>query len=152
MKLYIVQHGEAVSKEDNPERPLTQKGKEDCLKTATFLKKSRNSPKVIIHSSKTRAIETAAVFVQELGVEYSQQKIDLSPNDSINGILSCIQKSEKDMIIVGHLPFLQKLTSYLLTGSESANIVKFNMGSCVCLEKSDDAQWELLFYIIPDAL
>jgi len=31
MRVYLVQHGEAVSKEENPDRPLSEKGAADVL-------------------------------------------------------------------------------------------------------------------------
>ena len=33
MKLYLVQHGEAVSKAENPERPLSEQGQVVCLES-----------------------------------------------------------------------------------------------------------------------
>ena len=37
MKLYLVQHGEAKTKEEDPDRALTNTGKELSEKTACFL-------------------------------------------------------------------------------------------------------------------
>ena len=37
MKLYLVQHGQAVSKEEDPERPLSEQGREDVRRVATRL-------------------------------------------------------------------------------------------------------------------
>ena len=37
IKLYLVQHGEAVPDAENPERPLTPRGREDIRRLAAFL-------------------------------------------------------------------------------------------------------------------
>ncbi len=34
MELYLVQHGEAKSKAEDPQRPLTQRGREDVARVA----------------------------------------------------------------------------------------------------------------------
>jgi phosphohistidine phosphatase len=37
MKLYLVQHGKAKSKEEDPDRPLSMDGLEETKKVASFL-------------------------------------------------------------------------------------------------------------------
>ncbi|MBL4614083.1 MAG: hypothetical protein JKY27_04320 [Magnetovibrio sp.] len=37
MKLYLVQHAKALSKEENPRRTLSQEGLNDAIKMAAFL-------------------------------------------------------------------------------------------------------------------
>ena len=44
MKLYLIQHGEATSEQENFFRPLTGKGAEDVKKTASFLAKIGPGP------------------------------------------------------------------------------------------------------------
>jgi len=152
MRLYLVQHGEATSKDVNPDRPLTEKGKTDSQKTVAFLKKAGITVNIIWHSTKTRAIETASIFARELLVERVEQKDGFAPNDPVDNVFSGIANTEDDIMIVGHLPFLQKLTFLLLTGSESNGIVRFSMGGCVCLEKDESSKWVLVFAITPDLL
>lgn len=41
MRLYLVQHGEAVSEEIDPARSLSEKGKTDISKIAKFLKEKK---------------------------------------------------------------------------------------------------------------
>ena len=66
MKLYLVQHGEATSKDITPERPLTEKGHDDVRKISQFLKQSDFQLDQIIHSDKPRAKETAEYFIKIL--------------------------------------------------------------------------------------
>jgi phosphohistidine phosphatase len=55
MRLYLVQHGEAVSKDIDPDRPLTAAGRQDIELLASFLWRHRVSVSRIIHSGKARA-------------------------------------------------------------------------------------------------
>lgn len=152
MRLYLVQHGEAISKDVNPDRPLTEKGRADSQKTVVFLKKAGIAVNSIWHSTKTRAIETASIFARELSVERVEQKDGLAPNDPVDNVFSSIANIEDDTMVVGHLPFLQKLVSLSLTGLESNGIIRFSMAGCVCLEKDESSKWVLVFAITPDSL
>ncbi len=153
MKLYLVQHGEAKSEDADPKRPLTEKGVQDVTKTALFLKKSGVGIDIIWHSAKTRAIETAQIIAKELSPrEGIKQKEGLAPNDPAKKILDNILSAESDLMIVGHLPFLQKLVSLALLNSESLAIVGFRQGGIVCLERKGTGAWELIAAIPPDML
>jgi len=55
-------------------------------------------------------------------------------------------------MIVGHLPFLGKLASLLLTGCESANTVAFKQGGIVCLSRSELKQWQINWMVTPEIL
>lgn len=152
MRLYLVQHGEATSKDENPERPLTKKGREDSLNAAIFLNAAGITVDAIWHSTKTRATETAQVFEKELSPkEGALQKDGLAPMDPAEDVLATVEGISNDLMIVGHLPFVQKLASLVLLGKES-EIIKFSMGGVVCLERNEEGTWQLIFEIIPALL
>ena len=153
MELYLVQHGEAASKEVNPERPLTEKGRQDVTKTANFLKKCGREIDTIWHSTKTRAIETAKIIAGTLPPERDvEQKEGLAPNDSVKAVFTAINSEKGSLMIVGHLPFLQKLASLALVGSENSQVIGFQQGGVVCLRQNDDGTWQIMFAIIPDLI
>ena len=54
MKLYLMQHGEALREEEHPERPLTERGKEDVERVAAFLARAGIRVDQIRHSGKLR--------------------------------------------------------------------------------------------------
>ncbi|RLD16037.1 MAG: phosphohistidine phosphatase SixA, partial [Caldiserica bacterium] len=68
MRIYLVQHAEAKPKEEDPERPLTEKGVLNAKKVAEFLK-GKIKPSCIYHSDKLRAKQTAKIFSEILGVD-----------------------------------------------------------------------------------
>ena len=66
MLLYLVQHGEAKSEEEDPSRGLTDKGFRDVARVALFCREQVVQPVRIHHSGKKRAQQTAQVFSDHL--------------------------------------------------------------------------------------
>jgi len=153
MKLYLVQHAKAASKEADPQRTLTEEGRRDIQKVAAFIKPLNLSVDYLWHSGKTRARQTADVLSEVVEVKKEMAAHEgLSPNDNVTVLKDELISARQDIMIVGHLPFLPKLTSLLLTGSESSNTVAFKNGGIVCLNCSDDNQCQLQWMIIPELL
>ena len=61
MRLYLVQHAKAASKEVNPERPLTEEGLRDIKKVAEFVKPLNLCVDYLWHSGKKRTVQTVEV-------------------------------------------------------------------------------------------
>jgi phosphohistidine phosphatase len=55
-------------------------------------------------------------------------------------------------MVVGHLPFMAKMVSYLVTGNEDSNIVAFKPGSVVCLQQDAEEHWQIQWMLRPDIL
>jgi len=152
-RLYLVQHGESVPESVDPLRPLSSEGKAYALKTASRLRTSGVAIDVIWHSAKARAVDTARIFAEVLSPSGgTEEKAELSPNAPVDEGLSTIDSREDNIMIVGHLPFLGKLASLALAGEETPVIVGFRMGGAVCLERTAEGLWQIIFAIIPDLL
>ena len=113
MKLYLVQHGEAKSEAEDPERSLTIRGEEETRKISDAAKKRGIRPSRIYHSGKKRAEQTAGIIGEALNLS-AQLGQGLNPNDDIRPWAERIDKEAEDLMIVGHLPFLEKLASFLV--------------------------------------
>ena len=135
MKLYLVQHGEATAKEVDPERPLTEKGRGDVSRIAGFLKKAGIKVMATWHSENLRAIQTAQILGEAVSSEIMKQE-GLAPNDAVSKWLEELNTRVQDVMIVGHLPFLQKLASLLLAGNEVSQLISFRPGGVACLERA----------------
>ena len=61
-----------------------------------------------------------------------------------------IESQNKNLMIVGHLPFLQKLASLLLSGTEDNQFISFRNSGVVCLEYT--GAWKVLWAVIPELL
>jgi phosphohistidine phosphatase len=153
MKLYLIQHGEATTEEVDLSRPLTAKGRSDVQKIASFLKGVGVRPSAILHSGKTRARQTAEILAAQIGPGCQiREREGLAPNDSVHGLLKEVSEMPNDLMIVGHLPFLGKLASSLLTGSEARNLVAFRQGGVVCIQRNEDKTCQLAWMVMPELL
>jgi len=150
MRLYLVQHGEATSKETDPDRPLTKKGRKDVSQMAKFLKKAGIRVIATWHSEKLRAIQTAQILGEAISVEIVKQE-GLAPDDPVDKWLEELNTRVKDVMMVGHLPFLERLASLLLAGDESSQIVAFKPGAVACLKREDAGEkWSLVWMVPPE--
>jgi len=153
MKLYLVQHGEAEGKDVNPGRPLTDKGHDDIRELSQFLKQSDIQLEQVIHSGKLRAKETAEYFVKLLNNSSTTQiNTNINPNDSLEPLLAELESWESDSLVVGHLPYVGKIVSQLVTGNDALLSISFQPGSIVCLERSDEQKWQLNWMVRPELL
>ncbi len=151
MRLYLVQHGEAVTKEIDPDRPLSEQGVNDVNKVSAFLAGKCN-PNQIQHSGKTRARQTAEILAQNLNpVEPVLETDGLKPNDDPAAWLPLFKMSDQDLMLVGHLPFMGKMVSLLLADNQAADLIRYRPGSVVCLER-DGQDWHLAWMIRPELL
>ena len=155
MHIYLVQHGAAVPKDENPERPLSDSGNEDIKRMASFLARSRVFAARVIHSGKLRALETALLLADVLGPGHLVEEAasGLAPNDSTDEVFEAIDGWTEDTIVVGHLPFMSKLVSRLVTGNEDETVVHFKPGSVACLERGENGSgWTVQWFVRPELL
>jgi len=148
--LFLIQHGKTISKEKDPERPLNTQGKKHTRRTASFLRSHGFLIDEIWHSHKLRAKQTAEIIGKKLACQVIKEKDGLGPLDPVDKIAKELQKYDQNLALSGHLPFLEKLASLLLTGSEEKANIKFQNSGIVCLEKDD--QWSLVWSVIPNII
>lgn len=153
MKLYLTQHGEAQAKEQNPERPLSQNGINDIKRLAQFLGQSSVQVQKIVHSGKLRAMQTADILGQQLGRQIPLESIDkIKPNDNPADMFEVLSDWHEDTLVVGHLPYMAKLVSFLTSSSNDSTLVAYQPGSMVCLESDEQGQWHINWMIRPELL
>lgn len=153
MILYLVRHGEASSSNTDPQRPLTPTGRRHTEKVAEFLRGLGLRVRAIEHSGKLRAQETAEILGSVAESEEDVAKVEgLMPNDDVEPWAKELSSAARDRILVGHLPFLSKLASRLLTGDETQAIVNFKPSSLLCLERTEEGAWHISFFLTPDSI
>jgi phosphohistidine phosphatase len=153
MKLYLVQHGEAESKDVDPERPLTARGRADVDRLAAFLSATGVQVERVIHSGKLRARQTAERLGQAMAPHVELETSGLmSPNDSPKGFDWQSESWQRDTLIVGHLPFMARLVAHLVIDDDSQSIVSYEPGSMVCLESNQDDRWQINWMVRPALL
>ena len=154
MKLYLVQHGKAKPKEEDPQRPLSREGRSDVERVARFLAEhSAAGVGLIVHSGKTRARQTAEIMAGHLhpsGGVKEAGGLDPLAEPAVWGERLVTETS--DLMLVGHLPHLDKLVSRLVCGNEETGVVVFQMGGVVCLSRDDSGRWRVAWMIPPDVV
>lgn len=153
MKLYLVQHGEAVSKEMDPERPLSERGRADVQRLARLMQADGIRVDRVIHSGKQRAAQTARILAQVMAPDVVLQVSEnINPNDNVKVFDWQRECNNRDLLAVGHLPFMAKLASHLLSHDENIVPVAFSPGSMVCLEYLGETGWQLDWMLRPELL
>ena len=142
MKVFLVRHAEATEKEGTQQ--ITPKGREQSAKNALVLKHFHPSISVVYHSSKLRAKQTAEIFHELLCHHVPlKEKSGVTPTDAAEASVRELHSAKDNLMIVSHLPFLEKLASLLLYGEEKILPFNFSNSSVIILEK-EDAHWQLI--------
>ena len=130
MRLYLVQHGDALAKDVDPERPLSDQGQADIKRLVAWLVTHDVAVSRICHSGKTRARQTAELLgsVLETGGVLRLTE-GLGPNDPPEGFLQGLQNVEEDILVVSHLPFVSRVLSQAVTGSPDQQLAEFRPGA-----------------------
>lgn len=152
MMLYLVRHAEPKAPEKDPERSLTAKGRFDIQRVASFCAAhSGIAVEKILHSGKTRASQTAQVLAEHLKPAAGlAEAAGLAPMDDPSPWAEELRITGDDTMLVGHLPFMERLAGLLLSGDEKDGTVKFSPGTVVCLERDSGEQWRLNWIVTPE--
>jgi phosphohistidine phosphatase len=147
MALFLVQHGLSASKDVDPERGLTIQGKEETERIAQVAKGYGIRVAKIVHSGKKRAEQTASIFHDALSLKTPLEVISgINPKDDVRKFAESIV-SGSDLMVIGHMPFMQRLVSYLATGSEEIKIYQFQNSGIVCLDADEEANGAIDWFI-----
>ena len=150
MALYIVQHGKSHSKEADPQRSLSPEGERETRLIASVAKGYQVKIFDILHSGKKRARQTAGIFGEIMGYE-GQLKAEhgLNPLDDPGLVAGNLEN--RNTMVVGHLPFLEKLISQLVTGKEDHCLFKLQNSGIVCLDRAgDQPPWYIKWALMPN--
>lgn len=152
MKIFLVQHGLAKKKADDPVRPLTDEGIRNTKKMADWLGKQVVDVIEIHHSGKRRAAQTAEIFANRLAPANGVKEVSgLNPNDHVQPYTDQLLSVEGALMVVGHLPFLDRLTGLLVAGDPETSVVSFVNSGVVCLE-GQLGNWTVCWTVLPDLL
>ncbi|MHC4737453.1 MAG: phosphohistidine phosphatase SixA [Planctomycetota bacterium] len=153
MKLYLVQHAKAASKQADRERGLTEGGRREVQKISEFVKPLNICVDYLWDSGKKRSVQTAEILAEVVKInETHTTREGLEPNDDVTLLKDELASIQRDVMIVGHLPFLSKLASLLLSGCESSDTVALRQGGIVCLNCSEPDQWQIDWMVTPELL
>ena len=99
------------------------------------------------------ARETAEIIAAKLAPDLKpEDKKGLAPMDDVKETAKEINMGDRDVLIVGHLPHLAKLTSFLITGNDSLPVVIFQQGALLCLERGEGGKWCIAWMLVPEMI
>ncbi len=150
MRVYLVQHAEAMSEEQDSDRPLTDVGREHTTWTATVAGKMGAVVDQIRHSGKTRARQTAEILGDTLAPAGGVVDVPgLAPLDDVVPMAEDLEAGGAGpLMLVGHLPFMERLAGHLLAGDATKPVIGFENAGIVCLQKTAE-RWQAMWIVTP---
>ncbi len=137
MRLYLLRHGiaeDGLGKPDS-QRAITPEGYKKLREVMKTLKAAGVAPSLVLSSPYLRAMQTAEVAVNELGLEGEiVQVVQLTPDSSPREAWGEIRahKGEQEVLVVGHEPLFSSLTAFLL--NSPSLLVDFKKGGVVAID------------------
>jgi len=149
MALYLVQHGKCLPKEIDPDQGLSEEGAADAERTARLALTLGLTVSGILHSGKTRARQTAEVLAAALHpAEGIKEAPGLNPLDDV-APWSSLDPGAR-LMLVGHLPFMERLAALLVTGSQEKPVIRFQNAGIVCLDHDESSvNWVIRWALVP---
>ena len=153
MELYLVRHGDADPNvpDTGAGPPLTEAGLTQVRRAANFAARLGVQLAEIRHSDKLRAIQTAQEFEAALRCQRKQVS-GVGPDDDINPLRREAAGLENNVMVVGHLPYLNRIAGALLAQDESMPIVVFHPAALIRLDRRQDARWSLQLVMPPGVM
>ena len=150
MALYLVQHGQSLPKDVDPDQGLSEAGVAETERIAGVAKGYNVNVGQIMHSVKTRAAKTAAIFSSALQPAEGAKEVEsLKPMDDVAAFAASLNP-ESNTMLVGHLPFMERMAAYLVTGSIDKPVFKFQNSGIVCLDKDPESDsWVIVWTLMP---
>lgn len=145
MNLYLMQHGEAVAEDLDPARPLSEAGRRHVMAVAARCGVHLGH---VFHSDKLRARQSAEILGYAFGATVVQRQ-DLGPNAPVEPIAAWLNDHREDLALVGHLPFLDRLTSLLVLGDPERSLVAFRNAALLRLARTEKG-WRLEWNLWPE--
>ncbi len=154
MALFLVQHGISVPRDVDPEKGLSELGVEETKRIAPVAKGYGIPVATIVHSGKKRAEQTAQIYHKALGLKNPMEAISgINPLDDVRIFAAGIDP-KANWMVVGHMPFMEKLVSYLTTGSEETRVYQFQNSGIVCLDarqgENQEPDWFIKWTLNPN--
>ena len=147
--VYLVRHGDAVAAAENPARPLSRAGREAVEQIARLARERQVEVSAIYHSGILRAQETAEILAKHLKPRSGVKAISgLSRDDDPVVGKAELEAATAPIMLVGHLPYMNRLVSLLVRGDPEATVINLRPAAMVCCSNVA-AQWKIDWHLAP---
>ena len=154
MKLYLMQHGVNLSKDQDPDKALSPEGKVQVETSGAGMKMLGLDFDAMVASPKKRAQQTAEKVASQLGIPMEvvvtdKVKAMADPEESMV-FLKCLGK--ESVLMAGHQPSIGKIVGKLIGAGEEA--VQVMNAGLIAVESEDmkPGTGKLLFALTPEQL
>jgi phosphohistidine phosphatase len=139
MNLYLLRHGIAVDPSSprfakDAERPLTPKGRRRLQQVAEAMSVMKISFDVVLSSPYLRAKQTAEIVAKPLKrqkkLKFTDELVPGGNPKSLIQHLNELRPMPKNILLVGHEPYLSKLIALLTAGNTNMEIDLKKGGLC----------------------
>jgi len=153
MSLYLVRHAHALSAEEDPARPLSQRGRKQVAALAAFLRGTEAFQTAEVwHSPLARSVETAQLLVAALELDARQLEVaGLEGDDDPAIVAEQLRNRTRPLAVIGHEPHLSALASLLVAGETEPARFILKKAAVLALEKTDGA-WAVRWQVSPEIL
>jgi phosphohistidine phosphatase len=135
--LFLVRHGKAMTESQDSSRPLSPQGVKELEKLAKYLSAQNIQVDEILHSNKLRARQTAEILSKHIdSAKRLREAGGLSPMDDPQPWMDELTVSKDKLMLVGHLPFMSRLASLLLTRRMNSSCIVFYPGTVAAFRNS----------------
>jgi phosphohistidine phosphatase len=140
VRVYLVHHGDAVGPDVDLRRPLSPGGRAHSERVAAEAAARGAKPKVVWHSGKLRAKETAEIFWRACNAlaAFAATR-DLQPDDPPSWMRGRLRHEPRDVMLTGHFPHLPRLLALLLDRPEGT-MADFPLHGIVALRTEDEGE------------
>jgi len=152
MRVYLVQHGESKSEEEDPQRRLTDKGIGEVQIVADFLRPLKLAVDAIWHSDKARAADRGTARGGGLGAGSSRTARRPWP-EGPGRRNERSARTNRRRLDDRWPPPVSRQTRRLVRHRQRKNeIVEFRFGGVVCVERRDNKKWKVAWMVTPSLL
>lgn len=164
MRLFLLRHAIAKDGMSDESRPLGNMGLAQIERLCSFLNKDTFSCVAQIwHSPFVRAVQTASLFKQKMGIESPLVEYrNMRPIDDASDLarsIASISVFGSDLLLVGHNPNLEELAEILLGVPKGVRKTRFTNCALACFEleempslENEYGRWVINFLIAPSYL
>jgi len=149
-ELLLLRHGKSSwdTVDGDFDRPLTDKGQQYVKRVVIDLQQNNLIPDFILSSPAQRAIHTATIVCQSLGIDSDtihtdSQIYNARYEDLLNVITECPQQSHR-VLLVGHNPSLEELVDYLRSDSNGQQSNDSHLSPATLVHLQTDHDWQQL--------
>jgi phosphohistidine phosphatase len=144
-ELWLLRHGKAehLNGDEDYDRALKKRGKRDATRIGQWLNENALRPDYVISSPAIRAITTAKIVCDVIGIHHQDIKQEKRLYDEglfrVKSVLADCPSTFKQVLMVGHNPEFEKLITYLVNDNDLFEIEKLlPTGALARLQLPDD--------------